>query len=131
MQDKVTKVIIYKGKSMANELFQIPLYKGISSLVQPHFLAHLGQLIKSAIWHHRLGHPTHAVLSSILHKSNVSSVVYESCTMCSACIHGKMSRLHFSEKTCRSLCPFDKIHLIYGVLLQLDMLKATSITLHL
>lgn len=52
----------------------------------------------------------HAVLSSMLHKSNVSSTVDESCTMCFACIHGKMSRLPFSEKTYGSLFPFDKIH---------------------
>lgn len=91
-------------------MFRIPVCKDVSSSIQSQFSALLRQVIKSAIWHPGLGHPTNVVLSSMLNKSKVFSIVDESGTMCSACIHEKLSRLHFSEKTSRSLFPFDKIH---------------------
>lgn len=89
MQDKVTKAILYKGKSRPDTLFQIPV-----STFQ-HARAFLGQLVKSSVWHQRLGHPTNEVLSVMLAKSQVSHSVDDRHRVCTNCIHGKMSRSSF------------------------------------
>lgn len=52
VQDKVTKEIIYKGKSRPHELFQIPVVKLMHFPSQSFVnFAYLGQRIKSSLWH--------------------------------------------------------------------------------
>ncbi|XP_050116369.1 uncharacterized protein LOC126594192 [Malus sylvestris] len=80
--DKVTKEVLYPGRSRQNELFRIPIFKTLHSSVQ-HLPAstYLGQLIKSSVWHQRLGHPTNEVLSIMLQQSQINYVVDDQCTM--------------------------------------------------
>ena len=111
VQDKVTKEILYRGRSKPNELFQIPMFKQFQIPMQSaNSSAFLVQLIKSAVWHKRLGHPTNDVLSVMLNKSQLSSIVDKQCSICSDCINGKMSRLPFPTESTRCLVPFEKIH---------------------
>lgn len=104
VQDKVTKEILYKGRSRLGILFQIPV-----SLFQ-HARAFLGWLVKSSVWHQRLGHPTNEVKSVILAKSQVSHSLDDTYRICSNCINGKMSKSPFPVEANRCLLPFDRIH---------------------
>lgn len=62
------------------------------------------------MWHKRLGHPTNEVLSVMLNKSQLSSIVDNQCSICSNFINGKMSRLPFPTESTRCLIPFERIH---------------------
>ncbi|TQD75128.1 hypothetical protein C1H46_039332 [Malus baccata] len=68
VRDKRTKEILYQGKSRRRELFHIPVshkHKGLQSAVAfPEPL--VGQVVKSQLWHQRLGHPTNGILASML-----------------------------------------------------------------
>lgn len=75
MQDKVTKYVPYQGMSNEGELFQIPiqLLSGSSTSSSRKSVALLGQKVKTAIWHQRLGYPSNAILSTMLKQSNIVS----------------------------------------------------------
>ncbi|KAB2600513.1 hypothetical protein D8674_043037 [Pyrus ussuriensis x Pyrus communis] len=104
VQDKVTREILYKGRSRLHELFQIP----VSSWTVPK--ACIGQLIKSSLWHQRLGHPTNAVMAVMLAKSQIPVSMDNKHTMCTDCIHGKITRKPFDNESSRCILPFDRIH---------------------
>ncbi|KAB2617403.1 hypothetical protein D8674_013272 [Pyrus ussuriensis x Pyrus communis] len=104
VQDKVTREILCKG-SRPQELFQIPM----SSWTVPS--AFIGQLIKSFLWHQRLGHPTNEVLAVMLTKSHIPVNIGNKHTMCTDCIHVKITRKPFSNESSQCILPFDRIHL--------------------
>ncbi|XP_048443298.1 uncharacterized protein LOC125478769 [Pyrus x bretschneideri] len=95
VQDKVTREILYKGRSRPHELFQIP----VSSWTVPK--AFIGQLIKSSLWHQRLGHPTNEVMAVMLAKSQIPVSTDNKHTMCTNCIHGKITRKPFDNELSR------------------------------
>lgn len=86
------------------------LKSGQNSVQKSCSSAFVGQVIKSSLWHQRLGHLTNEVLSVMLHRSQISHVKDSHSQICSDCIDGKMSRLPFSDEATRSLEPFEKIH---------------------
>ena len=64
----------------------------------------------SSLWHHRLGHPSNKVVSLMLKKSNITSVVDSTPKLCSNCIKGKISKLPFTSATCKLVNHFDIVH---------------------
>lgn len=108
MQDKVTKVVIYHGRGSDGELFQIPIkmfWKNLASPVQK-LAALLGQKVKSAVWHQRLGRPSNEVLSVMLQQSNIVSASDSQQHVCTYCIFGKLSRQAFLNRTEQCSFPF-------------------------
>ncbi|KAM1091428.1 hypothetical protein FF1_018917 [Malus domestica] len=114
--DKKTREILYHGKSRPHELFQIPVIqhgKGMQFSCQK-LNAYLGQLVKSSLWHQRLGDPSNEVMVRMLKQSNVlleSDIKHNVCTSCLR----KMTRLPFSSKVFSSKVdrcrfPFEKVH---------------------
>lgn len=66
--------------------------------------------MKSSVWHQRSGHLTNEVLSVMLAKSQVSHTLDDFQSLCTSCIHGKMSRKPFFVKVTRCIFSFDRIH---------------------
>lgn len=73
MQDKATGVVLYQGKSSNDELFRIPIHVFPKLLNQGVFstTALLGKVVKSSLWHLRLGHPSNEILAAMLRNSNM------------------------------------------------------------
>ncbi|KAM2004319.1 hypothetical protein ACFX15_027783 [Malus domestica] len=112
VQDKKIRDIMYRGKSKTRQLFQIPVVKhtkGVQSVVQEPSVF-LGQLVKSTLWHQRFGHLTNEILSSMLRQSSISIDLDNQHSMCTHCIRGKMSRLHFSASIDKYSSPFENVH---------------------
>lgn len=63
VQDKATKKVLLRGRSSSSGLYYIPQQQFFKyfQLLDTTPQALLGQLVKSSIWHHRLGHPTNEV----------------------------------------------------------------------
>ncbi|TQE08030.1 hypothetical protein C1H46_006304 [Malus baccata] len=110
--DKSTKNIILRGRSSSSGLYYIHQqhFFKYSQLLDTSPQALLGQLVKTSIWHHRLGHPTNEVQSKMLKDSAISICLDIHPLICSSCIRGKMSRLQFSSSTTKSSIPFEKVH---------------------
>lgn len=70
IQDRISKQVLLTGKSDRG-MYYLP-----SSLALQHrnieAKAYLGQLVKSSLWHARLGHPTNTVVKQMLNKSHIS-----------------------------------------------------------
>ncbi|KAB2606705.1 hypothetical protein D8674_006422 [Pyrus ussuriensis x Pyrus communis] len=112
VQDKKTREILYQGKSRPGQLFQIPVVKsskGVHSAVQQSF-GFLGQMVKSSLWHQRMGHPTNEVIAVMLKQSGISVDVDAKNSICTHCVKGKMSRLPFSSRIDKCTSPFEKVH---------------------
>ncbi|KAM1028030.1 hypothetical protein FF1_040697 [Malus domestica] len=69
--DKVTKAVLYQGRSNDGELFKIPtkLITNAAVKYQNKLTGLLGQKLKHVIWHQRCGHPSNEVLSTMLKQS--------------------------------------------------------------
>ncbi|KAM2408029.1 hypothetical protein ACFX1X_027124 [Malus domestica] len=112
VQDKATKKILLRGKNSSSGLYYIPQQQffNYSQLVNNTPQALLGQLVKTSIWHQRLGHPTNEVQLKMLKESQISVSLDKSPHLCSACIRGKMTRQPFPSKCNKSSVPFEKVH---------------------
>jgi hypothetical protein len=62
----------------------------------------------SSLWHRRLGHPGHEVMSRVATIVPFSNKDIES--ICHACQLGRHTRLPFQSSTSRATAPFDIIH---------------------
>jgi hypothetical protein len=63
------------------------------------------------LWHHRLGHPHNATLSSILSEFSINcNKDSHNTSMCPSCQQGKHVRLPFSSSTTVSTFPFELLH---------------------
>ncbi|KAB2630096.1 hypothetical protein D8674_007615 [Pyrus ussuriensis x Pyrus communis] len=112
VQDKKTKEIVYHGKSRPEELLQIPVVtsaKG-SQFITKYPAAYLGKAVKNTVWHQRLGHPAHDVMTTMLKQSNIPVQTDDNNSTCISCIQGKMSRIPFPVRTDRCTSPFQKVH---------------------
>ncbi|KAM1797964.1 hypothetical protein ACFX12_032087 [Malus domestica] len=112
VQDKKTKEVVYHGRSKPEELFQIPVVKASreNKFVTSNPVAYLGKMVKSDIWHQRLGHPAHDTMAAMLKQSKVLHKLDATCTTCISCIRGKMSRIPFPVRNASCLAPFEKVH---------------------
>ncbi|KAM1175312.1 hypothetical protein ACFX19_028331 [Malus domestica] len=112
LSDKATRRVLYQGKSDDRELFQIPVnaFSRLSAAQLGRSIAFVGKKIKSSIWHKRLGHPSEEILHNMLNVAQLSVVSDSSPSLCTACIHGKLSRFPFPVKQTRSHVVFEKIH---------------------
>lgn len=98
MQDKVTGVILHQGKSSNNELFKVPVYIFPTLLNKGGLsFAFLGHAVRSTLWHQRLGHPSNKVLTTMLRDSKNSCITDDHVKVCTHCLDGKMSMIHFPE----------------------------------
>lgn len=61
-------------------------------------------MVKSSIWHQRLGHPANDTMSVMQKESRVVYKLDDMHTICISCIQGKMSRLPFPVRNDR--CSF-------------------------
>ncbi|KAM0982243.1 hypothetical protein ACFX2A_015487 [Malus domestica] len=112
VQDKATKKVLLRGRSSSSGLYYIPQQQffNYSQLVNNTPQALLGQLVKTSIWHQRLGHPTNEVQLKMLKESQISVSLDNSPQLCSACIRGKMTRQPFHSHCNKSSVPFEKVH---------------------
>ncbi|PRQ54448.1 putative RNA-directed DNA polymerase [Rosa chinensis] len=96
VQDKVSKALLYRGKSNGEGLFlfKTPRFKHVQSTTHYGFL---GATVKSSLWHHRLGHPADDIASKMLSLSQIQFNKDRSTHMCSHCLSGNMHRLPFQE----------------------------------
>ncbi|KAB2594907.1 hypothetical protein D8674_030357 [Pyrus ussuriensis x Pyrus communis] len=112
VQDKKTREIVYQGKSRPDELFQTSVV--ISAKDSQHITrcpaAYLGKAVKNNVWHQRLGHPAHDVMTFMLKQSNIPVQTDDNHNTYISCIQGKMSRLPFPVRTARCTSPFQKVH---------------------
>lgn len=81
-------------------IFPTLLNKGIVSS------AFLGHIVKTSMWHQRLGHPSNELLAAIFRESKKACTSYEHVKFYSHCISGKMSRLPFTDIVGRVDTPF-------------------------
>ncbi|KAB2608352.1 hypothetical protein D8674_011520 [Pyrus ussuriensis x Pyrus communis] len=105
VQDKKTREVVYHGKSKPEELFQIPVVKASKGhkFVTRDPVAYFGKMVKSDIWHQRLGHPAHDVVAAMLRQSKVLHKLDKTYSTCISCIRGKMSRIPFPVRN--DSCP--------------------------
>ena len=64
----------------------------------------------SLLWHQRLGHPGHEVLSKLVQSSAISCNKRGSDSLCHACQLGHHVRLPFHASSSRASRPFELIH---------------------
>ncbi|CAN6571208.1 unnamed protein product [Malus baccata var. baccata] len=72
--------------------------------------AFLGKLVKSSLWHHKLGHPSNEILEVMLMSFDVSFNNHVHVQPCSHCFSGKLSGLSFPERLDKVKVHFHKIH---------------------
>ena len=83
-------MILYQGKS-DGDLFTIHVtvfsrkfyVAGMNKELQASLI---GKVVKTSIWHKRIGHPSEEVLSAMLKASNVSVSIDSSKSICSSCV---------------------------------------------
>ena len=111
VQDKFTGTILLKGLCKAG-YYPIPFHinqksSSASSQSQKCFLA---QPISTSLWHQRLGHPSNAITSAMLHQNKVSAS-FDTCkSVCTPCLEGKFTKLPFVFPTTKSVHPLEVIH---------------------
>ncbi|KAM1466210.1 hypothetical protein ACFX2I_031434 [Malus domestica] len=112
IQDKATRVILYQGMSDDRELFKIPATTFDNSFATrlSRCAAFLGQKVRTAIWHQRLGHPSEEILARMLKATDIT-ISKDSCpNMCTSCVKGKMCRQVFPVRQNKAKCLFEKVH---------------------
>lgn len=111
VQDKASKTILYQGKSSDDGLFRFrsPHFSTIPQLSRP-ASAFVSASTAYPLWHQRLGHPSHTIMSKMLCSSEIKVPAMSSSHVCTNCLEGKMHRLPFSESVSRSVVPFYKVH---------------------
>lgn len=109
VQDKVSKVILYQGKSSEEGLFlfKSPLVLSFSPFSHSAFV---GAATSYPVWHQRLGHPSHAILSKMLSESKIKLPREDSHSVCTYFLDGKMHRLPFNASVSQASEPFSKVH---------------------
>lgn len=65
----------------------------------------LGKVVKTAIWHKRLGHPSEEIFTTMLKSTKVPVSIDSSHSLC-FCISSKMCRQSFPIRQCRASCMF-------------------------
>ena len=122
IQDKVTNVVLYQGRS-DGELFTIPvtvftrsgyMNKGIQDVknkgIQDVKTGFVGKMIKTAIWHKRLGHPSEEILTAMMKAAKVPVSIDSSQSMCTSCISSKMCMQSFPVKQSSAIFMFERVH---------------------
>lgn len=61
------------------------------------------------MWHHRLGHPTQAILSEMLNTIHVPHF-NSTLSFCTACQYGKLHQFHFPSSLPKTIKPFQLVH---------------------
>ncbi|GAB2275401.1 hypothetical protein Dimus_039128 [Dionaea muscipula] len=98
IQDKTKGRILYKG----------PCSHGVPEAVSHR--AMLGNKVDHTLWHKRLGHPSNVVVKHMLIKSQITSVIKDTQSMCESCLTGKFARLPFENSDSRCNKPFQLVH---------------------
>lgn len=112
VQDKAIRAILMRGMSSGG-LYYIPksLFFKHNQLRQSESFpkAYLGKLVQASLWHHRLGHPSNAVLHSMLSHSQIVYRSDKNQHVYSDCLSGKMSRQSFSSSSHISVRLFERV----------------------
>ncbi|KAM1541869.1 hypothetical protein ACFX15_011235 [Malus domestica] len=114
IQDKATNVVIYQGRS-DGELFTIPVTVfsrsgSVNKGTQGVKAGFVGKMIKTAIWHKRLGHPSEEILTAMLKAAKVPVSLDSSQMLCTSCISSKMCRQSFPVKQSSVTFLFERVH---------------------
>jgi hypothetical protein len=93
LKDRVSKRVLLQGRSRGG-LYPIPIknWRPSSSV------ALAATRVTPEVWHRRLGHPSHAIVLSVLNKLGVKIQSHES-SVCGACQQAKSHQLPFSDST--------------------------------
>ncbi|KFL89552.1 hypothetical protein AmDm5_1575 [Acetobacter malorum] len=118
IQDKITGTILLQGLCR-DGLYPIPFHIPQHILPKASHTSHsltnnqtcfLGHHINTSLWHNRLGHPSNAVVSTMLNQSQISFSVDPSKHVCISCLEGKCTKLPFSFPAHKSVKPFEVLH---------------------
>lgn len=72
--------------------------------------AHLGHLVLSSTWHHRLVHPSNNIVSLMLNKAHVQCTKISTPTTCQSCLQGKLCKFPFQQSVNKYVHPFKIVH---------------------
>jgi transposase InsO family protein len=75
-----------------------------------HVAPHGALVTSSTLWHHRLGHPNSAAITTLRNNSHISCNKIASNSLCHACQLGKHVRLPFARSSSHTSTPFELIH---------------------
>jgi hypothetical protein len=104
LKDQISKRVLLQGRSRGG-LYPIPIRSWRSS--SPVALA--ATRVISEVWHRRLGHPSQAIVSSVMNKLCVKCQSHDS-SVCSACQQAKSHQLPFNDSTRVSTEPLQWVH---------------------
>lgn len=106
IKDLATRKLLLQGRCRGG-LYPLPssystsLNKQAHSVVKP----------SAARWHHRLGHPSFAVVNRVISQNNLPIIPDSSqASVCDACQQGKCHQLPFQKSTSISAGPLDLIY---------------------
>jgi hypothetical protein len=112
VKDLITKATLLEGKT-ENGLYPMR-FKGSSLKARRALVALLGIKTSSLIWHFRLGHPSHDIVSRVVKdfKLPVLNSVLDSNKMilCDSCQLGKAKKQPFTASNRQTLTPLSLIH---------------------
>jgi transposase InsO family protein len=111
IQDLPTGRVLYKGLSK-NGVYPIQSSTLFNSVInKTACTAHsvsTASAHKWQLWHSRLGHPSHKVLTTLFPSLQCNSSL--SSVHCKHCLAGKMHKLHFPVSNKKSTAPFALVH---------------------
>ena len=113
VQDQMTGQLIAKGPKHGRLfLLQSAVPRSLVSFPFVSLLCTIPKVSKE-MWHRRLGHPNHIVLTHLLKSGLIKNKMFSSSNLffdCTTCKLGKSKRLPFPSEGSRAVKPFDVIH---------------------
>jgi hypothetical protein len=104
LKDRVSKRVLLQGGRRGG-LYPIPIESWHSSSS----VALAATRVTPEVWHRRLGHPSHAIVSLVLNNLGVKGQFHES-NVCGACQQAKSHQLPFSGSTRVTTKPLELVH---------------------
>jgi hypothetical protein len=104
VKDIRTRRMILRCNS-SGDLYTIP-----TAAATNHVAPHAALATSSTLWHHRLGHPSNAAITTLRNNSHISCNKVASNSLCHACQLGKHVRLPFAKSSSHTSTPFKLIH---------------------
>uniref|UniRef100_A0ACD5TNX4 Uncharacterized protein n=1 Tax=Avena sativa TaxID=4498 RepID=A0ACD5TNX4_AVESA len=106
LKDQTTKKILLQGRSRGG-LYPVPG----STPPCPSHSALSGVKLSSDLWHRRLGHPSRAIVESVLRTNKIACVPSNNLSsVCDACQRAKVHQLPFRDSSHLTHAPLELIH---------------------
>lgn len=107
VKDRATNTVLLHGRSR-NGLYLVPSDALHSSKPSPR--AYSSTRASSALWHHRLGHPSSRVVESIVRENKLSCASSRESLVCGSCQQAKVHKLSFPVSTHITTAPLEYVH---------------------